>query len=642
MQKVSLLIIKSKNTLALMPRFNCVYLFLICCLTISTISLKANSAEEPLLVREIRFDNENVIAIKQIVFEFNQNVAILGAVPGRAQIAAVSISNGLQQQCIWRFINLDKLACELKDTFKYLTAYDIRIDTSFTALGKSLESAAQRSLRTGLPTLLVNYHAPVAKFPKSMTIEDAVLSGIPFSAFRDHLKLKGPGGQYRNLSVRKGRETYQKNDLEVSLPADMDITDMPDGAYQLILPKGLGLSPEQITLEEDLVLDEFLFSKTFRFYGFACVENGYPRKYRAVELDENLTLPCPPEKIALALSHPADGSDGNGSASAELNKQVDWLNGPRYQVNYATNHKRVIYQHLLLSGESEYILDLSKLKTTNQSLPKEPTLIQFKTQPATPLWSLNKSLGTIIESDIDALPELVRRNVEPLAQQETAIHSAQELQLFLNGQAEPIISGPLPAPSQSMNFYAEQPLDFRQSLTSSSGMVHMRLSGPSAGYHDFAEPTLKDEDFMLQAADYDIVAWHDEDLLLQVTDWNAKAVANVSVQLACKGLGLPVDLGDTDSHGILWINASEWQAIYADLAQAPCWLWAQSGEKRAALSLPQAYHSPMDNMNVFSWTAQPIYQTGELVNIGFIAIVINTARDFKLSDHLAMTLPHLC
>lgn len=618
MRKISFLITKSKNTLALMSRFNCVYLFLICCLAISTVSLQAHSAEEPLLVQEIRFDNENVIAIKQIVFEFNQNVAILGAVPGQAQIAAVSISNDLHQQCIWRFINLDKLACELKDSFKYLTAYDIRIDTSFTALGKPLETAAQRSLRTGLPTLLVKYHAPVAQFPKSMTIEDAVLSGIPFSAFRDHLKLKGPGGQYRNLSVRKGRKTYQKNDLEVSLPADMDITDMPDGTYQLILPKGLRLSPEQITLEEDLVLDEFLFSKTFRFYGFACVENGYPRKYRAVELDENLTLPCQPEKIALALSHPADGSDGNGGFSAEPNEQVDWLHGPQYQVNSVANHKRVTYQHLLLSGESEYILDLSKLKPKEQSFAEEPAVIRFTTRPSTPYWYFSQSLGTVVESDADTLPKFVRRNVDPLVQQLTAIHSAQELQQFLNGQSEPGYSGHLPIPPQSIHFYAEQPLDFRQSLMSSSGMVHTRLSGLSAVPYGFAEPALKDEDFMLQAADYDIVAWHEGDLLIQVTDWNAKAVAKVSVQLACKGLELPVDLGDTDSHGILWISASEWQVIYADLAKAPCWLWAQSGEKRAALSLPQAYHSPMDNINVFSWTAQPIYQPGEAVNIGFI------------------------
>ncbi len=80
-----------------------------------------NPSHQPLIVTNISFDTTKNEAIKQIVFTFNQNVAVIGAVPSNNQVNSVSISNDLDKSCTWRFVTLNQMACELNERLKYLT-----------------------------------------------------------------------------------------------------------------------------------------------------------------------------------------------------------------------------------------------------------------------------------------------------------------------------------------------------------------------------------------------------------------------------------------------------------------------------------------------------------------------------------------
>ena len=56
-----------------------------------------NPSHQPLIVTNISFDTSKNEVVKQIVFTFNQNVAVIGAVPSNNQINSVSISKDLDK-----------------------------------------------------------------------------------------------------------------------------------------------------------------------------------------------------------------------------------------------------------------------------------------------------------------------------------------------------------------------------------------------------------------------------------------------------------------------------------------------------------------------------------------------------------------
>jgi hypothetical protein len=121
----------------------------------STENSDENPSHQPLIVTNISFDTSEREAIKQIVFTFNQNVAVIGAVPSNNQINSVSISNDLDRSCTWRFVTLNQMACELNERLKYLTTYEIAIDKSFTALDINLSQRKTVNISTPVPPVRI-------------------------------------------------------------------------------------------------------------------------------------------------------------------------------------------------------------------------------------------------------------------------------------------------------------------------------------------------------------------------------------------------------------------------------------------------------------------------------------------------------
>lgn len=566
-----------------------------------------------LIVKSVTFDNENSQNIQQIVIEFNQDVAVLGAIPTKAQINAVTISPDSKEVCSWRFINLNKLSCELKSKLQFLTQYNIQVDKTFSAFGKTLSEAKTVSIETGLPNFIVGYEGGIKSFPKKITIEQFSSLDIPLDALNNNLQLKLPNGEYEALNIE---ETLKYQEKALSITPRRSVETFPQGHYQLVLPKGFKASDTQVTLNEDVVLDDFWFSTEFQFYGFACLKE----KYRSadwisdISIDSNGELNCKPENLAISLSQPIDMGRGYRPVHS-----VDWLSGPEYSLGRAMPHKGKSYHSLNLSGESHYELDLSKVKSLNGSSLKNKSTLVFNTLPATPLWYFDSSFGTVVESDTESFPTFLRRNVKDMYQDTLVIESADELQQFLNNELKNEVRTVVPAAPKTIKSLHDQPVDFRQYLSSNRGMAFVSLTGLSTDIYGDQKTKITSKAQMFQSVDYNLAAWNGKDLLVQAISWEATPINGAHVLMVCEGNIKPVELGATDGNGILWVKAQDWSLYTTTIQNKDCWIWTQTLNQFSVIKLPTYERSVKDEVNAFAWTAQPIYQPNETVNIGAVA-----------------------
>jgi len=576
-----------------------------------------NSNDQPLTVTNLSFDTSKSESIKQIVFTFNQNVAVIGAVPSNTQINSVSISNGLDNSCIWRFVTLKQMACELNERLKYLTTYEIAIDKSFTALGKNLSQPKAVNISTPVAPVRIDYEGEYDQFPSSITVFDNTHTDIPLKALDEAMLLKLPNGKYKDLNVAASTNKYREGELKISV--DKGIKSLPEGYYEIVLPKDFQASYSQVTLSEETVLSGFWFSSKYKFHGFACESEDYTKRFENVEVLENGILPCAPEKISIKFSMPAGDRKNDSTPYFDPDKQVDWLVGSDYKVGRVTREKRMFYHMFYLNGDTSYELDLSKIRSMTDKLIDKPERITFTTQPATPQWHFDNSFGTVVETDRNGLPSILRRNVEEIHQELTPINTHQELLSFLNGNSSNSYKNILKPTDSTIKKMSEQPIDFRKNLSSKRGLVHVKLNGVSSAHFGPQETSLQTKSFMAQSVDHNVAIWHQQDLLLQVVDWQAKPIANVEAFLVCEGQTESTVIGSTKEDGVLWVKSKQWQEIYQEHGQQECWIWTQLSNKVSAIKLPTVTNSIRNTQNVFAWSAQPIYQPGEQVRIGLIA-----------------------
>ncbi len=581
-----------------------------------------NSNYEPLLIDKISFDSSNKEAIKQIVFTFNQNVAAIGAVPSNNQINSVSISYDLDNSCTWRFVTLNQMACELNERLKYLSKYEITINKSFNALGHNLSQSKSVNISTPIPPVRIDYEGEYGQFPSSITVFDNTNTDISVKSLDKALLLKLPNGAYKELNVVASANKYRKGKLKISVEGS--IKSLPEGSYEIVLPKGFQASYSQVTLQTEAVLSGFEFSSKYKFYGFACESDDYTRRFENVELLENGILPCAPEKVSLKFSMPAGDRKNDLNPHFNPDKQVDWLVGPDYKVGRVTREKRMFYHMFYLNGDTPYELNLSKIRSITGKLIDKPERIVFTTLPATPQWHFDDSFGTVVETDRNGLPSILRRNVEEIHQEVTPINTHEDLLSFLNGNSSNSYKNILKPTESTIKKMSEQPIDFRQHLSSKRGLVHVKLNGISSSHFGPQETSIQTKSFMAQSADHNVGIWHQQDLLLQVVDWQAKPIANVKALLVCEGQTESMVIGSTKEDGILWIKSKQWQEIYQKHDQQKCWIWTQLTDKElakkvSAIKLPAVTNSIRNTQNVFAWSAQPIYQPNEQVRIGLIA-----------------------
>ena len=563
---------------------------------------------QPLLVESIHVDSKQNKQIKQIVFEFNQDIAILGSVPTQAQTKAIQLSSGLNKSCNWRFINLNKLACELNNRLEYLTEYLVSIDTSFVALGKTLSTEKSIVIKTELPKFSLEYPRNWKEFPNEITITNYSNLNISAEALNGKLQLKLPTGEYQNLNVTE-QIVYQRTELTIT--PQQNSYNFPQGHYQIILPKGFKASVNQYALESELIIDDFWFNTEFQFYGFACADSTHVNEVVDINLSDQGVAPCAPEKLYLSFSLPLSRKN-----PYQLDSTLDWLSGPDYTIRHSTLERRKFYIGLELSGDSEYEIDLGQVKSIAGDPLNDTSIVRFKTQSSTPKWQFEQSFGTVVESSSANLPKFVRRNVEQLHHQTTVIKTAKELQLFLNNQLDAQLSSNIAPITPTETFLQPQKIELKQMLNNSSGLAHVQLTGLGVENRYQHKPTVQSKALMLQSADYNVLAWHGSDLIVQTIGWDAKPIEGAKVKLVCEGNPKPILLAQTSENGIAWVRSSVWQNYAIANQNNQCWLWTQTSSKQAAIELPEYNYNQIE---AFSWTAQPVYQPNETVKFGFIA-----------------------
>lgn len=586
---------------------------LLCCLCLTACVFSSgeqvDKPQEQLLVEKITTDAAENKDIRQINIHFNRDIALLGSVPTAQQVQAVKLSHSLNQQCQWRFIQLNILSCDLKTSLKYMTHYQVSIDDSFSALGKTLAEPASLTLSTPVPKISINVEIKDNQFPTHFQINYPKEIALSREQLARGVKLVSPTGIEYPVTIVEKKKSYGGAYWDLS-PQEFP-TAWLDGEYHFILPKGYRASDEQYILEEDVALEVFKYSKQLKFYGFysfECGERGADcEKFNYVEINDKGELPIRPESVWFAFS-----------GDSKLLTQLKWISGGNAKLKDVWQRSGEVLYEISLDGETQYKIDLSDLALIDNKI-ETPQVIEFKTRPATPKWEISSYKNSVVESQYDSLPIIRTRNLDKLIQKITPINSVEQLQQFMNGELKSIVE-PLAENPKAKHSISSQSVDFRKYLTSSSGLVNIEFSGKSENYHREIESLQRA--VLFNAVDHNLVIWQGNELVVQVFDWDALPVVGAQVSLVCKGQKSPISIGKTDKQGLLWLAKESWRQ-HKELVKTEqsCMLWSDYNGQISVGSLieiPQYFES-FGLLKAMAWTTQPLYQVGDSVDLGFIA-----------------------
>ena len=114
----------------------------------------AESPRQPLTISRITPRGDDVVDLRQIVIQFNQDVVPLGDMQREAEDLPISIQPALR--CEWRWLNSSALACQLseQDAMRPATRYQLQVGPGIRTLsGDTLDSTVRHTFVTELPKL---------------------------------------------------------------------------------------------------------------------------------------------------------------------------------------------------------------------------------------------------------------------------------------------------------------------------------------------------------------------------------------------------------------------------------------------------------------------------------------------------------
>ena len=637
---------------------------LVATLLIATLSSCTTSNTHALRLEHIGVDNNNPNSIKQITFQFNQPVTYLGGVPSPAQIDAVNITPSLKEQCRWRFVKLNILACELSHDLAPLSEYNIGISASFSALGKTLsnelDSQPQRTILTTLPNIPLSISAHNKDFPIEFSASqyfNANSSGTQHKALYlsilKAIRLKGPDGALHTPKLHI--DTNDVRQLRWRLNIESFAQYAKPGHYQIVLPEGftpaeyetqeaqITASHKYRSLKNDESLLWFNYQNAFVFYGVQCAANSGPKDeaINLVQTNAQGKLDCPPENISLAFSRPLQ-------ETSEHPPLKTWLQGPSFTAHSPHRSNNVYYYPLELQGSSEYKLLLADLISKGGGKLSSLEPFTFSTHEATDYWRFENSRFSVIETQKASLPYIFRRNTPQLTQTFKTIASPQALLEYLNGNSQEGVTSPLAPTDQTRTKQGVQYLDIRNVLDDESGLVLASLKGrsmsnappfyrnTSEAHGNMREVDEREDARLFNSAAFNLAVVNNNSLLIQAIDWQANMLSNAHVQLVCKKQNTLIELGTTNEGGLLLLDYTQWAKTHASLASNNCWIWAEHSIGSAAIALPEQHVLPQKQIIAHAYTAQPIYEAGDTVHIGVLA----KQRSFN-TDSIVSTLDGL-
>lgn len=638
---------------------------LVATLLIVTLSSCETNSTQALHLEHIGVDNSDPNKIKQVTFQFNQPIAFLGSVPSPAQINAINMTPSLKQQCKWRFVKLDILACELSQALAPLSEYNIGISSQFSALGKTLSiesgSLPERTILTTLAKLSLRISAHGNNFPIEFSAsnyfddnsEGAQNKALYLSVIKA-IRLRGPSGALYKPELHIDKQDLRQLRWRLNIES-IAKTAMP-GNYQIVLPKGFtpadfdpqeeqGAALQQVrifqqgantvvhkyrSLEKDESLTWFNYQSDFVFYGIHCAANSSPKDgaINIVQTNTQGALDCPPEHISLAFSRPLQAPEHSVDEESPLST---WLEGPSFTAYSPKRSNNVYYYPLVLQGSSEYKLLLASLTSASGEKLSIAKPYTFTTTEASHYWRFAHSRFSVIETQQASLPYILRRNTPELRQTFMPIASPQALLEFLNGNSQDGVSSSLAPTDQTRTKQGMQYLDIRSALDDKSGLVLAGLKGSSLhntapfysnandAHGNISDVDEREDARLFNSAAFNLAVVNNNSLLIQAIDWQANMLSNARIQLVCKKQSAILELGSTNEGGLLLLNYKQWAKIYNSLASQNCWIWAEHALGSAAIELPAQDLLPAKQIIAHAYTAQPIYEAGDTVHIGVLA-----------------------
>jgi len=661
------------------------YKLSICLVLLFLTSACSNEVNEArsLQLKQIAFDSTNPNQVKQISFKFNQNIAYLGSTPSQAQINAVSMPLSLKSLCTWRFVQLDILACELNGPLQAFSTYPISIDASFSALGKNLSLAQSERSSAELLTSFPSLHLGISEHKNYMPIEfkaskyfsqtnesgDSSSQALYQQIF-EALQLKTPSGETIALALQTQKRENRSIRWQLSLKDRKP--SFESGEYSVILPRGFtptstnANAPYRSLSQEQTVLS-FNYQQHFLFHGLMCKQQntGPAQTFVAIQANTNRIVPCAPEQLSFAFSRPLSDASTHNMAYVETstNKQVPlpWLVGPEYTWHSANVENNIYYYSVELQGNSDYTAALGKIESIDgdalngalddslYGAQKKVEDLHFITAEASHLWRFPWRGHNVIETQGQALPYIYRRNTPDLKQTLSNIKSASDLLHYLNNKALKSTTSTLAPTDENLNKLDKQNLLIRDSLNHQSGLVLVNLEGKSAQdaiprpytamgqIDDSVQFPTQQQSRLFNSAAFNLVVSHGNSLLVEAIDWHAKTLANATVSLVCSEQSETIELGRTNQQGTLFLPFTQWAAVYTPVKDRECWLWAQYGKQSAAIALPYSEISEAQVFIAYAYTAQPIYEPGDTVNIGLIA----KRRDYTSNEQALLPMQSL-
>ena len=514
-------------------------LLALCVVSCNSIESPENTSDFALV--HFGVDDESLKNVRQLVFEFNRPITILGAIPGQQQLSAIRFDHPEPPQCRWRFLDTQRLACELTVSLPAGKIYPIHVE-AFPALDGSQSASWQQTITTPYPEWPVggNYHwdHPFQNVQLSMTFDNEQDK----RAFAKAVVARAPSGKLLKVTMmqsdRKNANRFHFVLKDIKPP-------LADGDWQLILRSGFRLPNADYALTESQVLYDTIHYKEPRSLGFYC---GKDNLFEPVTIGDDQLVRCPPQSIYLGLSHPL-----NPSYQTRLpGLKGDHKLGMHYQSG------KGIFKGLNLMGGAAYRWTPHVLHDHDGRPFEGLEPLEFNTPDFKP--GMKQYLDYVLSVPSRPYqPKVTSVNEAGVKGKHHVINTRMQLQEWLNNTSE--AQDKFWSFKKDANQLVHTSLGYDQLLDDEYGLVMSHLDmAPgiqSPGAHEFNKSA------------FNIAHWLGDDLLIYLSDWHdGKPMSDVDVWQVCSDQPQPKHLGKSNAQGSVLVSADK-------LPADSCWLWAE-------------------------------------------------------------------
>lgn len=458
----------------------------------------ANATSSPLQILRITPQGMDVLAGRQIVFQFDRAVVPIGRMERASESIPVTIKPALQ--CAWRWLNTSALACQLDavDQMTNATRYEVVMNPGIvTQTGVGIDQATRFSFTTlrpavtyarfinwlspGTPLLQVTFNQAV----KQSSVEQAlsfVVGGtkVPIVAFPDDRPRRAP---YWSMAADPSAKVDDRHVAGTSDDARRVWVVEPRSELALDAHISLNVAPglqSSAGLEAGSERREIVTFDTypeFRFLGIRCTLRGNTESsdLTVAELDSKAHQCAPLKTVALNFSAPVLNSnlkqhvDFSPALNGGREDYDPWQNAGDWSRLSAPHRKGRTYLHWLpelLAADQAYdvVFDRTALRDEFGRALTSAIDFRFHTSHREPNLRLAHR-NAVLEQGIDSDVPLYVTNLDSIDIRYDKLTS----QLDSSGLAKQLV---VPE-AQDISFAL--PLSLRALLANASGAVHARL-----------------------------------------------------------------------------------------------------------------------------------------------------------------------